>query len=170
MPRIRYLKSWDFTLYEDNKERSYDGANSESDDEENSGESESPISGNSWLSNAAVIANIPDAKIKQAIISLKSQLRQLEAELLSRRLADRRGSRKNWNEIGSARGKTHEPRVDGESLGRNVRRRNKGNIRLQGLASLRHTLKKLGIKDVDNLIKEWNKIVVESKERKNDET
>lgn len=141
MPRLRYKRSWDFTLFEENE-----------DDRESA-------SGNSWLSNAAMASQLSDAKIKSTIIALKAQITVLEAELLSRRLTSGNKSGKNWNNIGNVRKQQHEERLYYATDRGNVRTRRKGNqFQVQKIASIRKTLKKLGVVDVDALLNEWSKI------------
>lgn len=114
-------------------------------------------SGNSWLSNATIASQLSEARIEQAISALKAQITVLEAELLSRRLANSHTNYKDWDEIGDLRGPE-----DGERLYPRVNRkrnRDRKHKTLQKVASLRKTLKKLGIKDVDSLLAEWSKIV-----------
>jgi len=137
MPRIRYRRSYDFTLFEQSDERDY-------------GEEQEEISGQSWLSNAAIASQLPESRIKDAIKSLKNQIAVLEAELLSRRFNHSSRPHENWNEIGNVRRKkvTKEPTINARD-------------RRRDLKSIRHikvTLAKLGVTDVDALIVEWEKI------------
>jgi hypothetical protein len=154
MPRLRYKKSYDFTLYEQEDETS--------DRQDNAGGEEEESTGRSWLSNAVIASQLSEAKIKKAISALKAQITVLEAELLSRRLGNSHNSYKNWDEIGdSHRRKNEEQLWDSKPR----RRRNSTVYQFQKVASLRKTLTKLGVKDVDKLIAEWSKL----NERKSDE-
>jgi len=154
MPRLRYKKSYDFTLYEQEDETS-----NRQDDE---GREEEESSGRSWLSNSVIASQLSEAKIKKAISALKAQITVLEAELLSRRLSDSHATYKNWNEIGdSHRRKNEEQLWDRKPR----KRRNSTVYQFQKVSKLRSTLAKLGVKDVDKLIAEWSKL----NERKSDE-
>lgn len=151
MPRIRYRRSYDFELYEQSDETT---------SEESEYESRENASGNSWLSNATIASQLSDTKIKAAISALKAQITVLEAELLSRHLVSGNKTGKNWDEIGRLRGPE-----DGERLYPRLRSRNTGRKckTFKKVASLRKTLAKLGVKDVDALLQEWSKITAEAK-------
>jgi sulfur transfer complex TusBCD TusB component (DsrH family) len=77
MPRLRYLKNFDYHA-------------SEEDEYENTDETEEPQSGKSWLSNSAIIASLTDAKIKESIKHYKALIKILEEELLARSLTSRK--------------------------------------------------------------------------------
>ena len=149
MPRIRYRRSYDFSLYEDElptderEERDY---------EENSG--------NSWLSNAVIASQLSESRIKTAIKALKAQIAVLENELLSRRLTHSYETRTDWNKIGRPRKRESVERSTSASTGRAVKR----GSQFQKIAA---TLRKLGIKDVPALLAEWSKI--QEKKGKDDE-
>jgi uncharacterized small protein (DUF1192 family) len=136
MPRLRYKKSYDFTLYEEDEREA--------------------VSGNSWLSNATIAAQLSDKKIKQTISALKAQITVLEAELLSRRLNGGHETNRNWNKIGNLRGPE-----DGERLYYRANRKDskpRKHKQFQKVTALRKTLAKLGVKDVNALLNEWSKI------------
>jgi hypothetical protein len=154
MPRLRYKKSYDFTLYEQEDETS--------DRQDDEGREEEESTGRSWLSNAVIASQLSEAKIKKAISALKAQITVLEAELLSRRLSDRHITHKNWDEIGDS----HRPKNAEELWDRPRKRRNSTLYQFQKVSKLRTTLAKLGVKDVDKLLAEWSKL----NERKTDET
>lgn len=158
MPRIRYRRSYDFSLYEQSDERTFE-QNGEEDER-----SENP-SGNSWLSNRVIAAQLSDAKIKQAIASLKAQITTLETELLSRRLAGRNTNGRSWDDIGKiSRKQTREERLyPKEVTGSGTRQRGRRNSTFKKVASLRVTLKKLGVTNVDELLATWSKIQEEEK-------
>lgn len=146
MPRIRYRRSYDFTLYE-----SADETSNRQDDETGS---EEESSGRSWLSNAVIASQLSDTKIKAAIAALKAQITVLESELLSRRIGHSSGDGKNWNEIGQLRGPSHAEKL----WSKPTKRRNSTVNQFQKLSKLKATLAKLGVKDVDALLNEWIKL------------
>jgi hypothetical protein len=146
MPRLRYKKSYDFTLYEQEDE--------ESNRQNHGSGEETETTGKSWLSNAVIASQLSEAKIKTTISALKAQISVLEAELLSRRLNNSHVFHQDWNKIGNAR----RPK-DAEKLwDRPRRRRNSTVYQFQKVASLRKTLAKLGVADVDALLAAWSKI------------
>lgn len=155
MPRIRYRRDYDFRLYEqpDEDSLSENGENGEENDRQ-----ENP-SGASWLSNSAIASQLSNAKIKQVITSLKAQISVLETELLSRHLSNSSANSKNWRNIGNARSKQNkqngEERLYPKVIGRTSKRRN---ATFKKVASLRLTLKKLGVANVDELLATWSKI------------
>jgi hypothetical protein len=153
MPRLRYKKSYDFTLYEQEDE--------ERNRSDNEGRESEEVTGRSWLSNAVIASQLSEAKIRKAISALKAQISVLEAELLSRRLGNSHASYKNWDEIGDARW----PKDETESRHKSSRRRNSTVYQFQKVASLRRTLANLGVKNVDELLATWSKL----NERKSDE-
>lgn len=146
MPRLRYKKSYDFTLYESEDERS--------DQENESGGNEEESSGRSWLSNAVIASQLSDAKIKEAIAALKAQITILESELLSRRLSNSSTARKSWDKIGQLRGPAHAEKL----WNKPTKRRTATATQFQKLSAIRSTLAKLGVKNVDELIATWSKI------------
>lgn len=90
MPRIRYLKKYTpiEVIYEDeneandiqrNRERSF-----------NKG-----ISGNSWLSNSTIIAEMSEAKLKQSIAYYHEMSALLETELMARTFQSKFPNTKN---------------------------------------------------------------------------
>lgn len=150
MPRLRYKRSYDFTLYEQNDEEMFSESSS----------------GSSWLSNAAIASQLSDSKIKAAISSLKAQITVLEAELLSRRLTgNRQTTKKAWAKIGDAYYEEDTERVRSPKRNKKATSRDSSQYQFAKVASLRRTLAKLGVKDVDALLKEWSKL----NERKSDE-
>lgn len=123
---------------------------------------ESPT-GSSWLSNASIASLLSESKIKATISALKAQITVLEAELLSRRLSRSHHNYTNWDDIGTLRGPE-----DGERLYPRVNRKDSKSRRrksstLPKIASIRATLKKLGVADVDALLQEWSKITGKEK-------
>lgn len=149
MPRLRYKKSYDFTLYEQEDERS--------DTENGSGDETEESSGRSWLSNAVIASQLSETKIKQAIAALKAQISVLESELLSRRLSGGHIPNKNWNNIGNVRRPKDANSLQQQSSARKGRRSSKCN-QFQKVAALRKTLKKLGVVDIDELLATWSKL------------
>jgi len=145
LPRIRYRRDYDWTP---NFRSSEDFGES---DDRLSEEDES-VSGNSWLSNAAIAAQLSEARIKTAIKSLKAQITVLEAELLSRRLMGGNKTHKDWDNIGDGYPKENGKRYAASS----PKRRNSKNSQF---SQIRKTLKKLGVKDVNALLDEWNKMM-----------
>lgn len=79
MPRLRYLKKYTpiEVNYEDANER-------EEEDLRNRERDPNELSGKSWLSNAAIVGAMSEAKIKQAISYYYEMAHLLEAELLAR--------------------------------------------------------------------------------------
>lgn len=127
----------------------------ESDDEGSDQESESAISGNSWLSNATIISQLPDSRIKESIRYLKTQIKIMEAELLSRTIEGRRITNKGITKIGRLR-----PLKDGE---RSSVRRRSPERNCKEFTKIAATLRKLGVKNIEALLQEWNKITKEPK-------
>ena len=147
MPRLRYKKSYDFTLYEQADER----------DVEEGGEEEYP-SGNSWLSNAAIAGQLSEDKIRKAISALKAQITILEAELLSRRFARSNEANSIWDQIGNLRGPENGERLYPRTNRTPTKRRKAAQVHFAKLSKIRQTLKNLGVIDVDKLLAEWSKI------------
>lgn len=81
-PRLRYRKDWD---WEPNDEITQP---TEVDGQEPSSEEAPPV-GQSWLSNAAVIASLPDARLRGAIAHHRAMLLTMETELRARGLTGR---------------------------------------------------------------------------------
>jgi hypothetical protein len=90
MPRLRYKKDYEGLSHELQREAS---TWEEPTDEILTSEGERP-SGQSWLSNAVIIASLEDKKIRQQLDYHKTMVRFLEGELLAR-LAGRREYRKS---------------------------------------------------------------------------
>src|SRR5215475_8451305 len=141
MPRIRYRRDYDFTLYPTEDEDS---------DQEQTATEYIERSGNSWLSNSVIASQLPERKIKDAIRSLKAQIAALETELLSRRLT------------GNSETRRLEFTLYGDPIDKPRKRRTAESKRKTGHSkkfnSLRTTLKKLGVQDIDSLLNEWSKI------------
>lgn len=108
MPRLRRLKNYD---YIERTEENYRD-NSNSDDEESSGElfeSSSPSMAGGfkqekgWWSNSSIIQGLPEPKIREALAYYRLLINQLEEELILRKFSGHRNIDLNINGMRVAR-------------------------------------------------------------------
>src|SRR5882724_3188069 len=121
MPRLRYKKDYDVNFEESENERS-------------------STSGQSWLSNATIVAQLSDKKIHEAITHYRALISLLEAELLARSYIAKhvveQYSAENFGNFNKKSGLGQETTRD---YGRNEvpkRRRNSTVYQFQALAAL----------------------------------
>lgn len=89
MPRLRYRKDWNYD--ENLRSESSDETDAEQTNksEDVGGPDDDAVSGQSWLSNAAIVASIPDAKLRSALVYHRTMSKLFEQELRIRGLTGR---------------------------------------------------------------------------------
>jgi|SRR5580765_752332 len=165
MPRLRYLKSRREDFEEDDfnfNEPENEGTSSETSPSGFEGVQEEAPSGTSWLSNASVIASFTDEQLKAAIGRCKANLILFEAELMARAYQNK--SHPNEARPQNFRVRRRKSGIpSSEDLPKRAKRVS-GSDSVQAVVDAEKFLRKQGIKNSQEIMKSWLKIIAEKGE------
>jgi hypothetical protein len=158
MPRIHRMKDYDFEINERSDEKMFSKSGEETEENERS-------SGNSWLSNDAIISSFSESKLKEALTRYKAIVRLLETELLARSFISHTHPNEYFGQDGESYRRAEKEGKRSSSRKRSSRSNGEGNSEIyqvrQITSAMRSMLRKMPSLDSEakrKLFEEWSKI------------